>query len=67
MPHIQDTNIDLRPKVECSYIISFQYRRVGNPHKSLWLITHDEELGIQYNSSKHSRSRLRRPSIYDDQ
>lgn len=46
MPYIADTPYDLSTVVneQCSYIISSQHRRTGNPDKSIWIISHDEEL-----------------------
>ena len=47
MPYQQDTEYDLKEHVidDCRYIISSHHRRVnGNPNKSIWTLTYDEEV-----------------------
>lgn len=44
MPYTADTEIDLTAHTIGNYIISSQHRRRGNPNKSIWTITFDEEV-----------------------
>jgi len=44
MPYKADTEIDLTAHTTGNYIISSQHRRSGNPNKSIWIITFDEEV-----------------------
>jgi len=44
MPYTADTEIDLTEQTSGNYIISSQHRRTGNPNKSVWTITYDEEI-----------------------
>ncbi len=44
MAFTTDTEIDLTTRTTGNYIISSQHRRTGNPHKSIWTITFDEEV-----------------------
>jgi len=45
MPYISDTKIDLTGQsVTSNYIISSQHRRVGNPNKSIWTISFEDEV-----------------------
>jgi len=44
MPYIADTEIELTAQATGNYIISSQHRRKGNPNKSIWTITFDEEV-----------------------
>ena len=47
MPYLQDIEYDLEPTANflCKYFISSQHRRVGNPNKSIWILSHEEEIG----------------------
>ena len=40
----QNTELDLRPDTDYRYVISSQHRKIGNPHKSVWTITYEEEV-----------------------
>lgn len=44
MPYTADTEIDLMAITTGNYIISSQHRRRGNPNKSIWTITFEEEV-----------------------
>ncbi|RXK47062.1 hypothetical protein [Aquirufa rosea] len=44
MPYKADTEIDLTAQTTGSYIIASQHRKKGNPNKSIWTITFDEEV-----------------------
>lgn len=44
MPFKADTEIDLTAHNIGKYIISSQHRRKGNPNKSIWTITFNEEV-----------------------
>lgn len=44
MPYTADTEIDLTEQTNGNYIISSQHRRRGNPNKSIWTISFDEEV-----------------------
>lgn len=44
MPYKADTEIDLTKKTKGNYIISSQHRRAGNPNKSIWVISFNEEI-----------------------
>lgn len=44
MPYTADTEIDLTTQTTGNYIISSQHRRRGNPNKSIWTITYEEEV-----------------------
>ncbi len=44
MPYTADTEIDLTTRTTGNYIISSQHRRRGNPNKSIWTITFEEEV-----------------------
>lgn len=39
-----DSEIDLRPHLNCKYIIASQHRKTGNPKKCIWLITRKDEI-----------------------
>lgn len=43
MPYTTDIEIDLTEKANCKYIISSQHRN-GNPNKSIWTISYEEEV-----------------------
>lgn len=54
MPYLQDTEYDLSPRTESSYIISSYHRRPsGNINKSIWIISNEEEIDC-FISSKNS-------------
>jgi hypothetical protein len=44
MPFTRDTELDLNIRSTDKYIISSQHRRSGNPNKSIWTITNEEEV-----------------------
>lgn len=44
MPYTADTEIDLVENANGNYIISSQHRRSGNPNKSIWTISFDDEV-----------------------
>ncbi len=44
MAYTADTEIDLTELAQANYIISSQHRRRGNPNKSVWTISYDEEV-----------------------
>ena len=44
MRYILDTEINLKDHVQCNYFISSQHRKKGNPNKSVWTITFNEEV-----------------------
>ena len=44
MAYITDVEIDLTTRTIGNYIISSQHRRKGNPNKSIWTISFDEEV-----------------------
>ena len=46
MPYKQDIEYDLKEKIneDCKYIISSLHRKYGNPNKSIWCITPDDEI-----------------------
>jgi hypothetical protein len=44
MRYKADKEIDLKLHTKSNYIISSQHRRTGNPNKSVWTITFEEEV-----------------------
>lgn len=44
MPYTADCEINLTTQTIGNYIISSQHRRTGNPNKSIWIISFDEEV-----------------------
>jgi hypothetical protein len=44
MAYTADTEIDLTELAQANYIISSQHRRRGNPNKSVWTISYEEEV-----------------------
>ena len=53
MAYSLDTQIDLNPKVDCSYIISYAHRKINSyPEKSKWKISPDKEVYCFVNSQK---------------
>jgi len=44
MPFTADTEIDLTETTTANYIIASHHRKKGNPNKSIWTISFDEEV-----------------------
>jgi len=44
MPYQQDIPYYLAPRTKSTYFISSQHRQLGNPNKSIWTISHEEEI-----------------------
>jgi hypothetical protein len=44
MPYRQDIEIELQETEPSKYFISSQHRRTGNPNKSIWTISFEEEV-----------------------
>ncbi len=54
MPFKLDTEIELVAPLTGRYIISSQHRKIGNPHKSIWTITRQEEFNCFVNSKRRA-------------